>query len=174
MEPHKRITRGQKASAAPGVMTLGDRDLFVRPPTPANLLTVRKWARKKWAADLKAEAGDGPRPIDSAELEGLSPADRLEVLKAFGAARATGRQLTEAAAMDIVTSPEGTALMVYLSASPFHADLTLEWVREQITEDNVGTVLEDFNEQAAVEDPATGEPDLKPAGRPTSQPSSSA
>lgn len=173
MKPHKRITRGMKATAAPGILSLGGRELFVRPPTAADLITLRKWARKVWADQIKAGGSRGPAPISPELFKDLTDAERLAVLQAMGEKLAAGREITESEALDIVTTPAGVALMVYLSARPFHADLTIEWVKAQITDENVLFVHEDWEEQVAAEDQDTGAPDLKPAGSDTSGPSSS-
>ncbi len=173
MKPSRKATRNQKVAASPGVLTLGPLTLLVIAPTGADTMALRKWARARWKERLKSLPV--PVGITTAELEGLSPEDRMTVLKSYGQHKAANpeRQITADEAFDILTTPDGMALMIYLSARHHTPDVTYEAVRAQITDENVDAVQEAFNEQTAPEDPETGDPDPNERGRDTSSPSTS-
>lgn len=160
MQPNRKTTRGKKVAGSPGVLKVGDRELFVRTPTPADMYTLRDWVRRVWKERVNKDGGDVPS-LTSKDLEGLSPADRIEVLRAYGAARADGRKISEAEATDIIMTPDGLAWCILVSARPLHDGLTYEWVRAQITPENYADLYDTYNDQTAGEDPETGEADPK-------------
>ena len=156
----KKSCRNQQVVAAPGPMTLGGKTFMVTSPTKADLNSLRKWVRSNYRRILgEREKADG---ITSEELSGLSPEHQLLLIREYARAKATERELTEAEATDVILSPEGTAMMVWLAARKY-GDVTFEWLCEEITEENVGKTFEDFDAACGVQG-EEGETDPKAAG----------
>src|SRR5688572_16796349 len=124
--------------SAPGPLTVGDKTYLVGPPSKADLLNIRKWVRKNHTRLLGAPAGLG---FTSKDLEGFSPEDR----RAFIAEAARGvkmgkKELTEDDVFDLLTTPEGAAYMVWVSARKFDPTVTLKEFTDAITDENVEQV----------------------------------
>ena len=145
----KRLRNAQIVSApGPLTLTLGDRTetFLVRPPTPADLLSVQRWVR----ANVRPGATE-PQGISSDELAGLAPEDRLIVLREYATAKAGRRELTQSEMLEGLQSPAGCSYMIWLSARPQHPNLRLEEVRSFISDANVDQVLADFDDAAGIE-----------------------
>jgi len=173
MDTNKKSARNSRVTGAPGPLELPGREaadgvppldpltLLVTAHSPQDLLALRKWIRSFWKAQQKANPVQA-EPVQAKLLAGLAPEERLVVLRAMGAEMAKGkpREITEAEAHDIATSPAGAAQMIYLSARRQHPGLQLLDVQRRITDDNVNAILEEYNEAAAPED-EEGNPDPK-------------
>lgn len=151
----KKQIRNQQITAAPGPLTVGGKTFLVGPPTPADLLNLRRWLRREWA---KQPAAAGPA-LASADLAALDPADRRVFLEAYAGRLTAKREPTEEEAFDLMTSPAGAAYMVWVSARKHQPALTLEEVRSLVTEENVDQVLADFDEATGHADPDDPAPD---------------
>jgi hypothetical protein len=173
MKPSKKQTRNEKVTAAPGPLKLGERTYLVLPPTPADMLSLRKYLRGRHRKERATAAGDALPGLRSEELAGLTPEDRLAVLREFARTKATdtgGKStMTEDEAFDLLQDPDGASYMIWLSARR-HQTVTLEEIRAAITDDNVDQILEDFDEASGAEDPETGDIDPKAPGSDTSGP----
>lgn len=153
--------------SAPGPLTLGDRTFLVGKPSKADLVTIRTWVRQSAPRILGATAGLG---FTSDDLKGLSPEDRrLFLAEAAKAAKRGKKELSEDQVMDLMTSPEGAAYMVWIAARKHDPSVTFEWLKAQITDDNVADVLAAFDDATGVQD-AEGEPDPKAPGSASSKP----
>lgn len=145
----KSKRRAQELISAPGSLTITADDvvttLLVSAPTPADLMTMRRWVR---ARPSKADS----QGLSSAELEGLSAEDRIVVLKEYARTAKGKRDLSPEELLDVLQSPEGCACMVWLAAKRHQPGLRLEDVQALVTAANVDQVLADFDEAAGVED----------------------
>lgn len=148
-------------------MTVGDRTFLVGKPSKADLVTIRTWVRTNAPRILGATAGLG---FTSDDLKGLSPEDRRLFLgEAAKAAKRGKKDLSEDQVMDLMTSPEGAAYMVWVAARKHDPSVTFEWLKAQVNEDNVADVLAAFDDATGVRD-EEGDPDPKVPGSASSGP----
>lgn len=153
--------------SAPGPMTIGGRTFLVRGPAKADLLTIRTWIRKNYARILGRPPGLG---FTSEDLAGLSAEDRkLFIAEAARTAKRQRDEISPDEALDVTTCPEGAAFMIWVAARRYDPTITFEWLKKEITAENVEQVLADFDTACGVED-KEGQPDPKAPGADSSSP----
>jgi hypothetical protein len=134
MKPSK-----SQASVAgtPGLLEIpGDqpRTLLVTKPSANDLIIVRRWV-------LSQQLPEQARGLSSAELAGLTPEDRMVLIKEYAKAKAGGRrEPTEAESLELLCSREGVVLMVWLAARK-HQPITREEVSAFVTAENCEEIM---------------------------------
>lgn len=167
MKPTMKARRSEEIISGPAPLTIthGERTdtLLVSPPTPSDLYSFRKWARKNAFSLLDKVEVDRLTPK---QLEGLSPEQQRVILQAYGTALAASRprDLSAEDVLDLTLTPQGAAMMVWLAARRHRGGLTLEYVQSLIDESNVEKVVSELDELTAPEDGETGTPDPKADG----------
>lgn len=133
-----------------GILTVGGRTFVVRKPSARDLVLMQKWLMSQ---PLKHQGG-----LTEDDLKNLSPEHQMMLIREFAKVSKTRRAPTEAEAMEMVLSPAGVAMQLWLAARWDQPGLTQEEIRKLITEDNVTDVIVDLDE-AVRADPTGGESD---------------
>lgn len=136
----------------------GALSLFVSKPSPNDLLQMHRWVLSQ---PLPGGTGEG---LSSGDLAGLKPEHQLILLREYAKAKGQRRAPTEGEIVELVYSPAGAAMQVWLAARRHEPTLTRAMVEEYVTEANYEQVMLDLD--AALGANAEGETDPKGSGGP--------
>ncbi|QEL18644.1 hypothetical protein [Limnoglobus roseus] len=126
-------------SAGPALVTLGGRDLILRPIPTADAWKLRKAAVTKLQAKMHSPMELALRAVADARAAGcpLSPDDRAALFReAIDTAAGGKREPTDAEIQSWTQTPEGMREFVYLAAVGNTPAVTREWLKEVLTEEN--------------------------------------
>jgi len=148
------LAKQAAVAGAPGVLDVVAADgkthtFLVARPSASDLITMRKWVLSQPLPD----AGQG-QGLTSADLEGLKPEERARLIREYARAQGQRREPTESEAVQIVFSPAGVAMQLWLAARRNHPELKKGDVAELVTEGNYEQVLDALDRALdASEDP---------------------
>lgn len=165
----KKLKKKKQIVSAPAPLKIGDRTFLVSAPTAKDSLTIYNWA----VGHAKDSKSQGLYPHD---YENLPLALQEVMVREYARARAKKR-IDEQDIAEAITTTEGTAFMVWLSARHSHPALTLEEIRGMVTDDNYEQVYVDFAEAtglAAGDEDEEGDIDPKAPGSESSSPTTTA
>lgn len=165
----KPVSPSQAAVAgSPGVLVIetdgGPHTFLVGKPSTNDLIAMQRWIH---AHPLKELPGRG---LSSDELAGLKPEEKLILLREYAKAKGQRREPTEGEVLDLVFSPGGVAMQVWLAARKHDRSLKREAIAELITEENYEQVSADLDAALGAEEGASDP--KKPDGPDSSPPSS--
>ncbi len=120
------IERGPAAAGGPGVMTLGDRTLIVRHPTPADFFALQGFAR-----ELAAKGTKSPVKAVADQLADIPPEFRAEFIReAVAQTKGEGSpEPTREAVNERASGYEGAAWFTWWLCKDAHPDLTPEAIK---------------------------------------------
>lgn len=125
---------------------LGDRVLLVQNPGKPELAAMRQWVLRQPLPHQK--------PLNSEELSELTEEQQKILLQAYVENRNAKRMPNEAEIVEIVDSPKGVAMMLWLASRTLQR-VTLAEIQPHINDDNFGQVRADLDE--ALKDAETNE-----------------
>lgn len=131
------------ATGAPGTVSLNGETYLVSQPTVATFMTVRQWIRKRLKSPLEAVAP---------HIKHLPPELQAEVIKHAVSRQESGSELTDDRLQAEISTPEGTAFLLWLLARPHHPETTPKTFLPHLTEDNVFGILADLLTATRLED----------------------
>ena len=152
------------ATGAPGAIDLGGRRLLVRAPSFSDAATLHRYASQAKRDKERRERESAQASLFRSLKD--AGADQETLRLAFDTAlnskpKAMSKEelATEAAKAispdemnALIMSPEGAALLVWMFTRETHADITFEWLRKEITEDNYLLVLAQVGNATGLED----------------------
>lgn len=154
-----RLENQSAVAGSPGVLEVGGRTLLVCKPSPRDLLVMQKWL-------LSRPVEDEDKGLTSAEMAGLSPEDKLLLIREYAKAKRGKRSPTEGEVINSIYSVEGVVMQLWLACRKHQPGIQKADIEPLVTAENYDDVLTSLDASLLA---AEDTPDPKsPAGPPSS------